>query len=156
MTFDTKRGQILGAILTRVRSMTVAGGYHFDVKAESVTSDPINVLTVPDPSLPFFLVEISPSSREFQPANRIKIKTRLLITFRAMANGTDPTRKTMLGENLYGDLEKAIGADITLGGLVIDTRLQEPDGPMVGMGANNNVFGLAELETTHIREYGIP
>lgn len=156
MAFDTQRGLILAALMDRIRAIQTSAGYHVDVKSDSVVSDPVNVLTIPDPLLPFFLVEISPSSRQFQPANRIQIEAHFLITGRAMATGTSATRKTELGEGLFADLEKTIAADPTLGGLVIDTRVQEPDGPIVGMGANNNVFVVLDVQTTHIRVYGAP
>jgi hypothetical protein len=156
MAFDTQRGKVLAALIARFQAMTIAGGYHYDVQAASVVSDPVNILTVPDPLLPFFLVEPSPSSRVYWPAMRTKIDAHFLVTARVLANGTSPTRKVEAGENLIGDVEKAIATDITLGGLVIDARLQEPDGPMVGMGTNNNVFVLLDILTIYTRVYGAP
>jgi hypothetical protein len=156
MAFDTQRGLILAALMTRVRAIQVASGYHFTVAADSVTCDPVNVITVPEPLLPFVLVEISPSQRQFQPANLVKIETHVLLTGRLMANGISPTRKTEAGEAFLADIEKSLTVDITLGGLVIDTRMQEPDGPMVGLGANNNVFVVVDVMTKHIRRYGAP
>ena len=156
MAFDTQRGLILAALMNRVRAIQTVAGYHFDVKSDSVVSDPVNIITLPDPLLPFFLVEISPSQRQFQPANRIRIDVNFLITGRAMADGTSATRKTEMGEDLFADLEKTIAADPTLGGQVIDTRMQEPDGPIVGMGTNNNVFVVATVQSSYLRVYGSP
>lgn len=157
MAFDSQRGKVLAALIARFQAMTVAGGYHYDVQADSVVSDPVNILTVPEPLLPFFLVEPSPSSRTYWPAMRLKIEAHFLVTARVMANdGTSPTRKVEAGENLIADVERAIGQDITLGGLVIDARLQEPDGPMVGLGTNNNVFVLVDIATMYTRTYGAP
>jgi hypothetical protein len=155
-SYLTQRGLILEALVARLKTIRTAAGYSYDVSDQAVVSDPVNPITWPVGMLPLLLVEISPSSRAFQPANRIRIETRFLITGRALAGGSEPDRKTKAGENLIGDIETAIGTDITLGGRVIDTRLQEPDGPMVGMGTNNNVFVLLEAVTTHIREYGRP
>ena len=156
MAFDYLRGKVLAALIARFQAMTIAGAYHYDVKATSVVSDPVNILTIPESELPFFLVEPSPSSREFWAGMRLKVEAHFLVTARVMANGLDPLRKVQAGENLLGDLETAIGVDITLGGLVRDVRLQEPDGPMVGMGTNNNVFVLADLAAIYTRTYGAP
>ena len=60
-TFDTLRGQTLEAIADRLKAMTVAGGYHWTVKATSVHLDPINLLALPETELPAFLVEPSHS-----------------------------------------------------------------------------------------------
>lgn len=154
--YATQRGQILEALVARLRTIRTADGYSHDIAEQSVVSDPVNPVTWPSGLKPLLLVEISPSTRGFQPANRIQIETRFLITGALLAGGSAPDRKTKAGENLIGDIERVIGTDITLGGRVIDTRLQEPDGPMVGMGTNNNVFVLLEAVTTHIREYGQP
>lgn len=156
MSFDSVRGKVLAALIARFQAMTVAGGYHYDIQAASVVSDPVNILTVPAALLPFILVEPSPSTRVYQPASLVMIDAEFLVTFRLMADGTDPTRKAQAGENFFQDLERAIASNFTLGGLVIDTRVQEPDGPMVGMGDNNNVFGILKLKTQYIRPYGTP
>lgn len=156
MAFDSVRGKVLAALLARFQAMTIAGGYHYDIPAGSVVSDPVNLLTVPEAVLPFTLVEVSPGQRTYQPANLVMVDAEFLITGRVMAHGTDPTRKAQAGENLLADYEKAIASEFTLGGLVIDARVSEPQPPMVGMGTNDNVFVLATVKTRYIRPYAVP
>ena len=156
MAWDTKRGQILEALMARVRAMTIADGYHYDVKATSVTCEPLNILLVPGPELPFFLVELSPGNRNYWPANQIEVFSRFVVTWRVDTAGTNPLRKMQAGENMIGDLERTFEADITLGGLAFDLRMDEPDGPIVGLGSDPKAVGLVELVAHHHREYGLP
>jgi hypothetical protein len=102
-------------------------------------------------------VELSTGgNRDFHAANQLEIVTRFVITGRVDSPGTDPLRKVMAGENLLGDLERVIEADLTLGGKVFDLRMLEPDGPLVGLGADNRCVVLAEIEAHWHREYGLP
>ncbi len=156
MSWDTKRGQILDALMTRVKAMSIATGYHYDVQDSSVQCEPVNILLIPGTALPFFLVELSPGNREYQNANQVEIFNRFVVTYRVDVAGTDPQRKVQAGENLLGDLERTFQVDITLGGLVFDLRMEEPDGPMVGLGSDTKVVGLVELVAHHHREYGLP
>lgn len=156
MSWDSKRGQILTAIADRLRTMTVAGGYHWTVKAEGVKTDPENILTVPETELPVFLVEFARGQREFNAANQLESFVTVLITARAAASGLDPVRKVQLGENLLADIEKALTVDITLGGLLFDLRVQEPDPTFAGFGNVNTVIVLQEVECHWHRTYGAP
>lgn len=156
MAFDTQRGAILAAIMGRLRTIRKVNGHHVDVKPSSVVCDAVNPFTVPPSELPLFVVEISPSSREYHPANQLDLLTRFVVTGRILVDGTSPARKTEAGENLIGDLERALEGDTTLGGLVSDLRMLEPDGPLMGMGQANNVFVVVELEAHYTREYGLP
>lgn len=157
MAIDTKRGQIWEALVARLKTMTVAGGYHWNVLPTSVVATPENILLIPVNALPFFVVELSAgNSREYHAANQIEPIVRFVITARMDATGNDPMRKPTIGEHLVGDIEKVLEADITLGGLVHDLRMVEPDGPLMGGGADQRVLTLVELEAHFHREYGMP
>lgn len=157
MSWDSKRGRIVEAVVNRLKAMTVAGGYHWDIKATSVYSDPVNLLNVPEPELPALSVEPSAGSRyEFHPANQMEDYFVLLITGRVTANGLAVERKHQAAENLLMDLEKTLTVDITLGGLLFDLRLRSPEPPLAEMGNGNNVIVLQELECHHHRTYGAP
>ncbi len=157
MAFDTKRGQVLSAIVARLQTMTVAGGYHWTIKATSVKVDPENLLLVPETELPVLLVETMPNDeREFQPANELEDTFGVLITGRVTANGLTVDRKTQAGENLCGDLEKVLCVDITLGGLLFDLRVVKADPMMAGFGNNNNVIVMVELSCHQYRQHGAP
>src|SRR4051812_14763498 len=140
MAWDTLRGRVIAALVARLQTMTVLNGYHWDTKATSVVTDVANIVTVPDTELPFHLLEpAKPSQRQYDQANQLQEWMALVITTRLSAPGTDVHRKTQAGENMIGGLEKALTADITLGGLLFDLRIGPPDPPMMGLGNNNNV-----------------
>jgi len=156
MPWDTHDGQILAAIAAKLRTMTVAGGYHYDVKATSVVTELVNILTIPETELPFFMVEPTPGGiRDWQPANQIEVILPVLITGRVMANGTASDRKFQAGLNLLGDVERALTQDITLGGLLFDLRVQ-PAEPLVGLGNDNQVVVMPEVLCHCHRTYGVP
>ena len=155
-TFDTLRGQTLEAIADRLKAMTVAGGYHWTVKATSVHLDPINLLALPETELPAFLVETSDNVREFMPANCLEDEFDVLITGVVHANGTEVDRKTKAGENFIGDIEKTLCIDITLGGLLFDLRVVKADPVLAGIGTQNKVVVMVIVRCSQHREHGLP
>jgi hypothetical protein len=156
VSWDSKRGAVLAAIVAKLQAMTLVGGYHFDVKAGSVVTDLTNIITVSETELPFFMAEFGKGSREFDSAREIQEWFPVLITARAIANGLDVHRKTQLSEYLVMDIEKALTTDITLGGKLFDLRIQAPDAPMMGLGNNNNVIVLVDVQCHLFRTYGAP
>lgn len=156
MSWDTRDGQVLNALAAKLRAMTIAGGYHYDVKPTSVVTELVNILTVPETELPFFMVEPTPGGmRDWHPANELEVIFPVLITARVMANGTASDRKFQAGLNLLGDLERALTQDITLGGLLFDLRVQ-PAEPLVGLGNDNQVLVMPEVLCHYHRTYGVP
>lgn len=156
LTDASIRGAVLDNVCVALRAVTVAGGYRWDVRAESVQTDPMNPLTVPLDKLPFFLVEAAPTGqREFQPANALKEYFRLVITAVAMAEGLAADRKTAVGEALAADVERALCVDIERGGLCSDTRVLVPE-IIVGLGTDNKVVLVQEIECRIHRDHGAP
>jgi len=155
-TFDTKRGDTLEAIATRLKAMTVAGGYHWTVKATSVHLDPVNLLALPETEYPAMLAEISDNTRDFLPANCLVDEFDVLITGIVAANGVEVDRKTKAGENFIGDIEKTVCVDITLSGLLFDLRVVKADPVLTGIGSQNKVVVMVIVRCSQHREHGLP
>lgn len=152
----SKRDGVLDDLCTTLRAMRKANGYTWDVQTESVTRDPVNILAVPEASLPFFMVEPTPQgSFRFMPAMQVQHDFNVLITARVDANGNEADRKSKAWEALIADLEKALVADITRGGRASDTRLGEPS-PLVGLGTDGIVIVTLPLTIKLWRTYGQP
>ncbi|HVL65724.1 MAG TPA: hypothetical protein VM364_00550 [Vicinamibacterales bacterium] len=156
MIFDTKRGKALKAIADRLRAMTVATGYHWDVRPGSVYTDPVNLLAISGTEAPLFLVELSENSREFLPANELEDEFDVLITGLVEAPGTAPDRKVIAGENLIGDVERTLCVDVTLGGQLFDLRVVHADPPLAGMGTQSKVVVLVTVRCSQHRQHGAP
>lgn len=162
---DTQYGKVIAAVVARVQAISVARGYHFSVKPESVLSDPENPFNWNEPDLPKFLVEPNVGgSRQWHPAYEVEDHFMVLVTGRLVTTGRDPFRKMALALNAYGDLEKSLTrdpatglTDVSLGGLAIDVRCQplEPP-PIPGFGDDQNVFVLMNVDIHYVRQYGTP
>ena len=154
---DSIRGKVLDNLCVALRAMTVAAGYHWDVAATSVQTDPVNVLGVPASRRPFFLVEPSPDSRRvYEPANQLEETFHVLIT--AVVDAEEdggPDRKVAAGEALAMDLEKALTVDIERGGFCHDTRLDAPR-IIAGLGTDGTVAVEQPLRCPLHRDYGSP
>jgi hypothetical protein len=153
----TVAGAVLQSLVDALRAQTVAGGFTFDVRSDSVQVDPVNPLTIPLERLPFYLVELSPTGqRTFEPADQIEEFLRITITVVAGANGSlDPDRKMALALALTGDFEKALTVDIRRGGLCSDTRVLVPE-IIVGLGTDNKLAVIQPVECRVHRTYGVP
>jgi len=159
----SKRGQVLESICAAIRTMTIAGGYRWDVTRDSVRADPVNPLGVAASRRPFFLVELSPPEdsgtqdygvREFEPADQLTEVFPVFITVVADADGDDIlTRKIATGEALAKDLEKVLTQDITRGGLCSDTRVMSPR-ILPGLGDDSTVVLVQRLECRLHRTHG--
>jgi hypothetical protein len=159
--------RILQFLQTRVRSMTVAGGYTWNVKSDRVTLDPVNILTgVGDcGSNPFFVIELQPSGqRRFEPAEQLKDAIEGTILARVDTTGSHPDRRNVAGLKLVADLEEVLvrlpsrggTADITCGGLATDIRLRRAS-TFQGAGATDqSVIVVVPFLITLHRTYGRP
>jgi hypothetical protein len=131
----TVRDRILDALANNLRSMTVAGGYTWDVKPSSVRRDEENILIAPAADLPIFLVQSTERGAfSFEPANQLKETYYAAITARvdvmAGDGGYPHAEKSRAQENLIGDIERALAIDNSLGGLPISDVRPEKAVPL--------------------------
>lgn len=155
---DSQRLQVLEAIQTKLRAITAGALYNNTVKSTSVVLDPtVNIMTVPTTETPFFMVEPTPEGSKFyMPSMRLKHNFQVVITARVdAATGTGTSRKTEAWEKLIADIEVALTRDITLGGVAVDIRLQEPT-PAFDLGAVTTIIVVQPVTVTLIRTYGSP
>jgi hypothetical protein len=153
---DSVRLQVLKNLQTTLQGMTGAG-YHYPVGDNSqVSLDPtVNMLTRGGPDLPFFLIEPTPDgNREFYPSEQIVENLIVNISARYDAASDDPLSKVTVWENLAADLEVALEADVTRGGLVVDTRCSTPQ-PFTGVGSNVVILVQPVIMKLY-RRYGTP
>lgn len=122
----SRRLAVLEAIQTALRGIDGNPTYHHKVKSTSVVLDPaVNILTVPASESPYFIIEPTPEgSKQHMPAGRVAHWFQVTISARGECEGgSRPNRKTEASEKLLADIEVAIAADITLGGLVVHAIL---------------------------------
>jgi hypothetical protein len=159
--------RILQFLQTRLRSMTVAGGYTWNVKTDRVTLDPVSIITgVGDcTSNPFFVVELQPGGqRRFEPAEQLKDAIEGTILARVDTTGSHPDRRNSVGLKLVADIEEVLvrlpsrggTADITCGGLATDIRLRRASTFQDGGATNQIVIVVVPFLVTLHRVYGQP
>jgi hypothetical protein len=154
--------QIALALKALLQDISVDAGYHFTVKPSSVSTDPQEILLVPDTELPFFLLVFPDlgGGRRFSPASQIRDQiTGMVIARVDVVDPQTPDAKLRAAGDLQADLERAlIGPNDDrgqLGGLVVDTRLGLAQ-PLYGLGADPIVIVRQPFTVTRHRTYGRP
>jgi len=154
---DSQRLAIRKSVQAALQAMSVAGGYHWDVKPSSVVRDPVSLLTVAATETPFFVLgETEPMNRTFFPAMEMEDAILLRLYARVDAPGLEANRKDDAFENLIADIEKALTVDITRGQNAIDTRLHQPEASATGLPNQNMVLVMQPIEIRTHRQYGQP
>lgn len=152
------RQQAIEAVATALRGINGNPTYHNTVKhAGCVVTDPaqgMNILTLPPTELPYFIVEpLDSGSKVYMPSMRVREDFQIVIT--ARQDSPDRASKMATWEHLIADIEVALTRDITLGGLVVDTRVG-PSSPGFDMGNTPTVFVVQPVMLRLIRTYGSP
>jgi hypothetical protein len=134
---DSARLAAVKALKARLQSIGV--GFHYPIaNAKQVTTDPtVNLITGAGlPDLPVYTIDVSPDgNKDYFPGEQLKEELIVNVCGRMDADASDNESKLAVWENMVADLEKVITPDVTLGGLVCDTRLLVP-APFVGVGTN--------------------
>lgn len=92
-----------------------SGGYHYTVRASSVTLDPVALATKSSTETPFFVAghRIEPVERTYHGISRVPVVVEtwnIVVEARVDAPGTDMARKVTAVQNLCADVEKAIAS----------------------------------------------
>lgn len=147
------------ALCDALRTISKSGGHPWDVREESVTTDPTNILLTPVHNLPFFVVEpTDQGDREYQPASQVRESHVFAITCRMDAVNALYDARVSLGEQLAASIEMVLGADPTLGLTaygVSDCRTR-PHTIITTTGPDCMVMLLMMVEVRQHREYGRP
>lgn len=153
--------QVLTALRDAIAGIRVGDGFYYDVRGTGVKLDPnqdVESLVAAGGPRPFVLIELTADQWQHMPAARARIDLAATIHW---VHDSDPTRDAdRIQTYLQGcaDIEKVLvgsnGADLSRGGLVIDTRIVRRtfdtavDGSMV--------WGSIEIVMPMIRTYGQP
>jgi hypothetical protein len=115
----------------------------------------VSLLTEPV-GKPYALVLAVPDGgeRRYLGANQIRDVLAYEVQMVDEADAVSGVAGITRAEQLAADVEAAIVADISLGGLVVDVKLQPPQ-VFVGVGSGL-VLVVQPLLVTHHREYGVP
>lgn len=159
MATDPLRLRIIAALVAALRTNITGSDYHYPLQTPSVqvSDDPTtNVLTWNGYDLPLHVIEPTPDNlREFYPAMQVREEFNLNITSRVdVVDLADPGARMAAWERVAADVERALGVDVTLGGLVYDVRVMPPR-PFVGIGSPI-VIVASPVSVRYHRTYGTP
>jgi hypothetical protein len=149
--------QILTNLRDALTQIAVGAGYYYDLRGTAVKLDPeqdVEALIAPDGPRPFAVIEVAPERREYMPAHRVRITHPWAIHW---VHDSDPTQDEDRLETFFrgcADVEKAIAADISRGGLAIDTTITNC--ALENIGEGSQVWAVIRIAVTQIRTFGEP
>lgn len=164
---EPREYRVLRALQTALASLRTATGAWYDLAAASVKLDPnqdVEALVSTDGPRPFVILEVRPETWGYSPDS-----VRLVIPVAVhWVHDAQPREDGLLGEPTppadedrqqvfwrgCADVERAIGADVSLGGLVTDARIvgREFDDQV----DSQLVHAVISTEITLRRTYGQP
>lgn len=155
--------QLAVLMTTALQGMTVAGGYFFEPKLSSVSTDPVEILLVPETELPYFHIvfpDASGGSRRFFPADQIRDGIPGMVLARVDVTSVDVRdAKLTAAHQLGADLERALATRgdraAWHGGLAQDCRLGRAIHGY-GLGSDPIVIVRQPFLVTAHRGYGQP
>lgn len=161
MAISPIRLQVVAKMLTALRAISVAGGYHYDVEDTAVSADPSVSLLLAGAIGQKPIYTVSPElggGRRYYPADQVKDTFLCAIAGRYDVDDLDPQAKITAWECMAADIEKCLAprADGTVWheGLLIDARVGEPQ-PFVAIGSPV-VLVVVPVTMTLWRGYGQP
>ena len=153
---NSRRLSILLALQTALRAI-LGASYHYPVTdPDNVSLDvTMNLMTVSGADVPLYMIEPTPEGdKDFHPGMHMVERFRINIFARYDAAHADAGARAQVWEDLAADIERALTVDVTLGGLVYDTRVLVPQ-PFVGTGSPIVIL-VQPIEVRVHREYGVP
>lgn len=149
--------QIVQNLQAALQAIAVAGGYHYDVAGAAVKLDPnqdIESLIAPGGARPFIVIEVTPETWQYQPASQVLMTIPVTVYW---VTDSDPTSDPSKMQTFFrgcADVERAIAADVTRGGLAVDTRITKRELSKEIDGAQ--VWAVIDTEISLYRTYGAP
>lgn len=142
---------------TALKAIAVASGYHFTLAGTAVKLDPnqsVEALSRPGGSRPFIVIEVKPEAWGYFPASQIELTIPATVHWISEGDVTVDEKRMETYFQGCADVERAIGADVTLAGLVTDVRIVKRTMDLPEDGAE--VWALIDVELTINRTYGAP
>ena len=136
--------RIMQSLQTALKSINTVNGYHHTVNGFAVKLDPdhkvedlIGGANDPiGPPRPFIVLAPLPMEFNYEPANQLLMRMPFMIHAFHDSDPTDDNAKLATYHRLCADVETALAADITRGGLATDTiiltqQMRDHDGQFV-------------------------
>lgn len=154
LTPNSRRLAILMHLRETLQGMTDTTLYHFPIKsAKSVSLDPtMFLLDASSVDQPTIVIEPTPEgNKDYYPSEQLREIFRVNIHERVDADAADQLSRIKTLEHIAADLETALQADTTRGGLATDTRLGVAI-PWVSLGSNACIL-MQPVEVRIYRAY---
>jgi hypothetical protein len=148
---------ILVNLRDALRNIKVTSGYHFDVEDVAVKLDPnadVESLIAPGGPRPFVVIEVRPDVWAYSPSKRVNLTLPMAIHWVSDASPTDDESRMLTFFRGCADVERAIAADVSRGGLAIDTTVIERAYSTAIDGAQ--VWAINKVQILTRRIYGQP
>jgi len=147
---------VLQHLRDALRAMSISGGYYFDVAGSAVKLDPsvsVEDVIAPDGPRPYLLVEMKPETFSYRPMMQMRMVLSFTVHWVGEQIGADDESWIRTFYQACADIEQAVTADITRGGLAEDTRIRKRTfDAMFG----TQVWAMVDLEMALNRVYGQP
>lgn len=150
--------QLVLAVQTALEAITVAGGYHYTVPADAVKLDidaGAEDFLREGGAWPVLAIEVQPDEEwDYGKADQLVAKLRLAIHWFGVSDLTDDASRMQTYFRACADIERALNADLTLGGLATDIRVLRREPAYDERGSR--VWAEITVEIRHYRAYGAP
>lgn len=149
--------RIVQNLQTALRAIATAAGFHYDVQTIAVKLDPnsaIEAVKSPGGPRPLVLLQVNPERRQYEPGNQLKVIRPITIHWVNESTATDDDSRMQTFFRGCADVEQAIAADVSRGGLAVDTRIvrQVFEDSVDG----SQVWAQIEVDVQLHRTYGLP
>lgn len=136
-----------------LQAISVGAGYFYDVRGTGVKLNPdydVEALVEENAPRPWITIETQSEEWVYAPANVLKLGMPLRIHWFNDGGAQNDEELRLMCYRAYADIEKAIVADLTCGGLAVDTRITARAGAFSG----GSVWVAVDLLIRVFRTYG--
>jgi hypothetical protein len=137
------RELILSNLETVLSGITTVGGYENDIASVQRWKQRGNPLK----DVPCIIVTAGPEDKKKGPNPLVTARLKVYLELYSRQDETDANATDTILNSILKDIEKALYADVTRGGVAVDTDVQEvvPFGAEVGNGHSGLIIGVEIL-----------
>jgi hypothetical protein len=140
-----------------LQAIRLSSQYHHTIGALAVRLDPdadVEALIAPEGPRPFVLIDVKPETREYLPANEMRLVLPVTIFWVSESISGDDDSRLLTYYQGCADVERAIAVDTTRGGRAVDTRITGCTLDPSHVAAE--VWAVIDLEIPFYRQFGQP
>lgn len=118
--------RIVQNMQTALRAIATGSGYHNTVQATAVKLDPnsaVDAVKAPGGPRPLALLQVNPERWIYSPDGEVKLVMPIVVNWVQESDGADDDSHLKTFCRACADVEQAVAADISRGGLAADTRV---------------------------------